>query len=272
MFCIKCGAKVLNNSKFCAKCGTKIENHHEKDKKTNTEESHEVNVSNYKEPVAPKKKSHIGIIIAAIVFGLMFLGGLTVGIIFLIGVTSTDSVMDDVEQTENNYHVESLSTKQKVRLGSYEIEIPASAYYEEDNDSDTLIFEYNETIYEVGLMGASYNLVSAKKNQLLTSMNSKVSGLNLTEVYEREVDNKLLIEFKGTIGSNNLIVVYTSLEALPNNCLVVFAYSSYLPEQSVLDMSKSLADSFKITRVMDNEVSGYIDFSPINDAIEEIKE
>jgi len=259
MYCIKCGERVLSNSNFCAKCGTKIENHIDNNIK-------EVNI------VSPKKKSNAGLIIA-LIFGFLFLiGGLTVGALLLLGTFKNGSIIDNSNEANNNYNVESLSNKQKVKFGKYEIEIPYSAYYEEDLDSNTLAFEYNDVIYEVGLLNISYDLLVSRKEDFMSAMNGKVPNVVLSEVYEREADNKGIVEFKGKAGTQDLIVAYTSLDNYSGNCLAVFAYGDYLPEQDVLNLSKSLADSFTITRGMSNEESGFIDFSPIYEVADEFNE
>ena len=88
MFCTKCGTKIEKGS-FCPNCGAVV--------KANNTNTNTVSVP------APKKKSHVGLILG-IVFGVLFLFiiGIVAVVLIFVSKASTNTV---VEKGPKNYHL-----------------------------------------------------------------------------------------------------------------------------------------------------------------------
>ena len=241
MYCSNCGNQ-LDAQGVCPNCS-----------QTNGQFNNQMqnqNIVYNQNIVAPKKKSHTGLIIALVIgipFVLLVIVTLAIFLIgnFIIGVAEkipdepTIIIQDPVD-----------SGTQTVFFDSYVIEI--SDDYLVNIEDDSVTFYDSERSYEFSIIKKEYMTIKTAKDTFVGTSVLGDSTLIIETAKLNTVLGKEMVVLNGTIDDYDTVLLYSTSKVVPNYTVGFMCYGDIEDENAIYSEFLKILNSLKIDDELNN--------------------
>ena len=250
MYCSNCGCQV-NNPGYCPNCGNPVGQY--QNPYNNYEYNQNVNPNGYN-----KGSFTVGAIV--IVFAvIVFFALLVIFIVssFLFDAAYSAVEKEQAEQQESEVYIPPITyDTQTIKFGSYTATIALD--YEYDVTDDSLTFYNDERSYELSVIKTEYARIKMAKKTLAGTSKIGSSTLTITNVEEKTVRGKEIIELTGTLDKDNAIMIYTTSNVISRYTVGFMCYGDLTNKNKIYDEAITIIDSIEL----------YKDISEINEDID----